>query len=720
MKETFGDQDKIATTASLRALLKPRSIAVIGASRRQGTIGNKLFHNILQQDFKGVVYPVNPNAEVVASVKTYPSVLDIPGEVDLAVVIVPAEIVHQVMEQCGQKGVRGVVVISAGFGESGAEGIEKQERILSIARRYGMRLIGPNCMGVINTDPEVNMNATFSSVFPPTGNIALGTQSGALGVAILEYAKNLNIGLSSFVSIGNRADVSSNDLLQYWKEDPATDLILLYLESFGNPRQFARIARSITPTKPIVAVKSGRTLAGSRAAASHTGALATAEVASEALFTRTGIIRVDTLEELFDVANLLSHQPIPSGRRVAILTNGGGPGILTADACAARGLELPSLSGKTYSGLKNFLQPRASLTNPIDMTAEATADQYSQALELVAQDDCIDIMIVIFIPPIRTQLEVVAGAIQKVAPEFRRRGKVLVASFMGSRSASIQLGSEEECCVPSFAFPEATATAVAKACEYNDWLRRPKGIIPEIVSTDGKKAEQVVTRALERSAARPLWLDAISVTKLLDCYGIRLVQSKSVATAEEAVQAAEEIGFPVAVKLLSATIAHKTEVGGVILDLRSRREVEQAFMQIKERLTLIGREKEMQGITVQQMIHGGIEVIVGVTQDPSFVPLIMFGMGGTHAELFGDVTFRIHPLTDVDAYEMVRSVKAYQLLEGWRGSKPCDIKALEGLLLRVSAMVADLPQIADLDFNPVKALEQDKGYVVVDARVMLS
>ena len=530
----------------------------------------------------------------------------------------------------------------------------------------------------------------------------------------------MNIGLSTFVSIGNRADVSSNDLLQYWEEDPATALILLYLESFGNPKKFARIARRITPTKPIVAVKSGRTPAGSRAAASHTGALATAEVASEALFTQTGIIRVDTLEELFDVANLLSHQPIPSGRRVAILTNGGGPGILTADACAARGLELPSLSGKTHSGLKNFLQPGASLTNPIDMTAEATADEYSQALELVAQDDCIDIVIVIFIPPIVTQPEAVAGAIQRLAPEFRRRGKVLVASFMGSRGASIQLGSEEECCVPSFAFPEATATAVAKACEYNDWLRRPKGIIPEIVSTDGKKAEQIVVRALERSAARPLWLDAVSVTELLDCYGIRLVQSKSVATAEEAVRVAEEIGFPVAVKLLSATIAHKTEVGGVVLDLRSRREVGQAFMQIKEQLTRIGREKEMQGVTVQQMIHGGIELIVGVTQDPSFGPLIMFGMGGMHTELFKDVTFRIHPLTDVDAYEMVRSVKAYQLLEGWRGAKPCDIKALEGLLLRVSAMVEDLPRIAELDLNPVKALEQDKGYVIVDARVMLS
>ncbi len=712
-------REKVTAIASLSALLKPHSIAVIGASRRQGTIGNKLFHNILHQEFNGVVYPVNPNAEVVASVKAYPSVLDIPGEVDLAVVIVPTEIVHQVVEQCGRKGVRGIVVVSAGFGESGAEGIDRQERLLEIARSYGMRLVGPNCMGIINTDPQVNMNATFSSIFPPAGNIALGTQSGALGLAILEYTRSLNIGLSTFVSIGNRADVSSNDLLQYWEEDPATNVILLYLESFGNPRKFARIAHSITPTKPIVAVKSGGTTAGARAAASHTGALATAEVASEALFTQAGIIRVDTLEELFDVANLLSHQPIPSGRRVAILTNGGGPGILTADACAARGLELPTLSDKTLSRLKDFLPCRASFANPIDMAAEATAEEYSQALKLLAQDDRIDIVIVIFIPPILTQPEAVAGSIREIAPQFRQQGKTLVASFMGWRGASIELGSEEGH-VPCFTFPEATAVALAKACEYSEWLKRPKGIIPEIGGVDKKKAEQLVKSALERSTARPLWLDATSVIGLLGSYGIRVVQSKSAATAREAERAAEALGFPVAVKLLSSTIVHKTEVGGVILDLSSQREVERAFSQIREHLASIGREDEMQGVTVQEMISGGIEVIVGVTQDPSLGPLILFGMGGVYTELFKDVTFRIHPLTDVDAREMVRSVKAYQLLEGWRGAKPCDTEALEELLLRVSAMVEDLPQIAELDLNPVKVLERNNGYVVVDARVMLS
>jgi acetyltransferase len=393
---------------------------------------------------------------------------------------------------------------------------------------------------------------------------------------------------------------------------------------------------------------------------------------------------------------------------------------MTADACASRGLELPSLSEKTLSGLKNFLRRGASLTNPIDMTAEATADEYSQSLRLLAQDDRIDIVIVIFIPPILTQPEAVASAIREVAPQFRRRGKTLVASFMGLRGASLELGSREEGYVPSFTFPENTATALTRACEYSEWLKRPEGTIPDLGSIDKKNAKRLVKSALERSTDRPLWLDATSVTDLLDSYGIRLVRAKSARTTEEAVKAAEEIGYPVAVKLVAATIAHKTEVGGVILDLRSQTEVEEAFVQITERLANIGRPDEMQGVIVQQMISGGIEVIVGVTQDPSFGPLIMFGMGGIHTELFRDVTFRIHPLTDVDAREMLSSVRAYRLLQGWRGSKPSDMKSLEELLLRVSAMAEDLPQIAELDLNPVKALELDNGYVVVDARVMLS
>jgi len=720
VEEKSAERERIATVASLKSFLEPASVAVIGASHREGTIGNKLFRNVLHSGFSGVVYPVNPNAAVVSSVRAYPSVLEIPGEVDLAVVAVPAEAVHDVVQQCGRKGVRGVVVISTGFAESGPEGAALQQRLVETARSYGLRLVGPNCMGIINTDPKVRMNATFASASPPSGNIGMASQSGALGLAILEYAQLLNIGLSTFVSIGNRADVSSNDLLQYWEEDPATDVMLLYLESFGNPRKFARIARKATASKPVIAVKSGRTPAGSRAAASHTGALTTGDVASEALFRQAGITRVDTLEELFDVAALLSHQPVPRGRRVAILTNGGGPGIMTADACAARGLELPALSETTVSELKNLLPRGSGTANPIDMTAGATAAHYEKALRLLADEEGVDSVVVIFVPPMITTSEDVAGAIRNVAADYREKGRTLLASFMGSRGASTRLGSDEAGYVPSFAFPEATATALARACEYGQWLRRPSGVIPELSDVDSKEAARIVQEASERIPGEPVWLDTQSAFRLLECYGIRAVRSAAATSAGEAAAAAARIGYPVAVKLQSDTITHKTDVGGVVLNVHSEAEVKQAFANIHKRLGDAGKADAMKGVTVQEMVSGGVEVIVGVTQDPSFGPLILFGTGGIYTELFRDVAFRIHPLTDMDARDMVRSVKAYRLLEGWRGAPPADTDAIEELLLRVSAMVEDLQEIAELDLNPVMALERGNGYVVVDARVQLA
>ena len=718
-EERSAERERTAAIASLRAFLNPRSIAVIGASQREGTAGNMLFRNLLREGFTGAVYPINPKTEVVASIRTYPTVLDVPHEVDMAIIAVPATAVNQVVEQCGRKGVRGAVVISAGFGESGDDGAAMEHKVLETARSYGMRLVGPNCFGIINTSPQISMNATFSALFPPRGRVGLCTQSGALGIAILEYAQGMDIGLSTFVSIGNRADVSSNDLLQYWYEDPDTDVILLYLESFGNPRRFSRIARTVAESKPVVAIKSGRTPAGSRAAASHTGALASADVASDALFKQAGMIRVDTMEELFDIANLLSHQPLPRGRRVVILTNGGGPAILTADACAARGLEVPPLSEKTHSQLKGLLPPNAGLANPIDMTADASVEQYRKAMETLAQDEDTDIVIVIFIP-IFAPVDAVADCVREMAPLFREQGKTLLASFISARKTCIQADSDETYSVPCFTFPESAAASLSRACEYSEWLERPKGRTTSLKGISRKKAEQLVTQALERSPARPLWLDGQSVNQLLECYGIVTAPVRYAATAAEAMKAARKVGFPVAVKLLSDTIVHKTEVGGVVLNLVSGRKVEQAFTQIEERLVGMGRRDEMQGVTVQRMVPGGVEVIVGVTQDPSFGPLTLFGAGGIHAELFKDVTFRIHPLTNVDAREMVRAVKVYQLLAGWRGAEPSDIEAVEELLLRVSAMEEDLPQIAELDLNPVKVLGRASGYVVVDARVMLA
>ena len=720
VEQKSSEREKFTSIASLRAFLNPKSVAVIGASRRPNTIGNFVFRNLIQQDFKGVVYPVNPNAEVIAAIKAYPSILDIPGDIDLAIISIPADRVQQVVEECAHKGVRGVVVLTSGFSDIGPDGMERQNKLVNTIRNYGMRMLGPNCMGMINTNPGINLNATFSAVVPPPGNIAFATQSGVLGSAILMYATNLNIGLSTFVSIGNRADVSSNELLQYWEDDPDTDVVLLYLESFGNPRKFTRIARSITAKKPVVAVTSNRTPLQLRVSTSQTSAMATDQAATEALFKQAGILRADTLEDLFDTGSLLANQPLPQGNRVAIISNAGGPALLTADACKARGLEIPALSPNTTTQLKALLSPRANIANPIDMSPEFTIHQYRDSLKLLLADENVDIVVVIFIPPILKLSDEFADIIREVAPLFRERGKPLVTSFLGLRGARIELGSDDKRFVPSFAFPESTAGALSRALEFSQRLRKPTGKIPEFSDINEEKAEGIIQSALEKAGQDQVWLDAESILGLLDCYGIKFVTLKLAKTPAEAAAAAEEVCFPVAVKILSSTISQKTDVEGVILDCRSRGEVEKAFVRISNNLERIGKPEDMQGVIIQKMVQGGIEVIVGVTQHPAFGPLIMFGLGGVYAELFKDVTFSIHPLTDLDAHDMVRAVKAYQLLEGWRGSRRADIPSIEELLLRISALVENHPQVLEMDLNPVKVLSDGNGYLVVDGRILVS
>jgi acetyl coenzyme A synthetase (ADP forming)-like protein len=712
------ERERIATVNSLRSLLYPRSVAVIGASREPGTIGQLLFRCIMQNRFSGVVYPVNPNAEAIMSVKTYPSVLDCPGDVDLALIAVPAPLVSKVTDECGRKGVHGIVVISDGFKERGGEGIQREQDLRDIALGHGMRIVGPNCMGVINTDPGMNLNATFSRVFPPQGNVAFLSQSGALGLSILEYATNLNMGISTFVSVGNRADISSNDMLQYWEQDQATKVILLYLESFGNPRKFARIARRVAGVKPIVAVKGGSSTAGSRAASSHTGALATPQIASDALFHQAGIIRVNALEELFNVATLLSNQPVPGGKRVAIVTNGGGPGIIAADACEHYGLALPELPPQAIKALRPVVKRNITFRNPLDLTAGATEEEFKGVLKILADDNCFDAVLTIFIPPTIVDLKEAEEAIRRVAPLFQRAKKPLMTCFMGQRGFKSKMGTSGKF-VPCYPFPEEAVFALTKAAEYGAWLSRPKGVIPKIRGLKRERAEKIVESALTSSPARPLWLSAQSIADLLNCYGIRFAETAVAKTPAEAAAAASRLGFPVAVKLASSTIVHKTDVGGVALNLMSEKEVEKAFNDIKYRLAEMGRETEMEGVTVQPMVTGGIEVIVGVTQDPSFGPIIMFGLGGIYAELMKDVAVRLHPLTDVDARELVGSIKMAKLFEGFRGAASSDTQSLEDLLLRLSAMVENIPQIAELDLNPVKVMERGKGYWVVDARIMI-
>lgn len=710
--------EHLSNLESLRPLLSPQTVAIIGASRHPGTIGYLLLQCMVQAGFTGTVYPVNPNVDSVMSIKAYPSVLDIPGNVEMAVIAVPAKLVSKVADECGKKGVRALIVISDGFREVGPEGALREEELRNIVIRYGMRVVGPNCMGIINTDDSIRMNATFSPVFPPAGNVAFMSQSGAMGLTILEHANNLNMGISTFISAGNRIDVEFNVLLEYWENDPATKVILLYLESFGDPRRFARIARRISTKKPIVVVKSGSTPAGSRAAASHTGAIATSDVTIDALFHHAGIIRVNTMEELFDIATLLSNQPLPVGRRLAIITNGGGPGIIAADASSRSGLVLPQFSPETESKLKSVALRDININNPLDTTAGSTPEEFCHMLKILANDDDNDAVLAMFVPPVATELAAMETAIRNVAPIYWRRRKPLLACFLGERGFKAKLGSKGRF-VPSYPFPEEAISALVRAIEYAEMRTKPKGKIPKFRGIKKERARKTIGLALARTGGKPVWLTAAEAYDLLDCYGIRFVKTAVAKTADEAADAASKLRFPVAVKLDSASLVHKTDVGGVVLGLNSDNDVRQAFNDIRTRLAGLGRQNEMQGVIVQEMVKGGIETIAGVTQDPSFGPLIMFGSGGVYAELVKDVVLRLHPLTDLDAREMVVSIKMAKLFEGFRGSPPSDIKAVEDLLLRLSTMVEDLPQIGELDFNPVTVMPVGEGYWVIDAKIMV-
>ena len=712
------ERERLSTVASIRHVLAPRSVAVIGASRQPGSLGQLVFQNIMEGGFTGVVYPVNPKADAIMAVKAYPSILDVPGDVDLAVIIVPTPLVAKVADECGQKGVRAIIVITDGFRERGPEGAAREEELRDIALGHGMRLVGPNCMGLINTDPEVRLNASFSRIYPPRGNVAFLSQSGAMGLVILEYANELNMGISGFVSVGNRADISSNDLLQYWEDDPATRVILLYLESFGNPRRFSRIAKRVSSRKPIVVVKGGSTLVGSRAASSHTGALATPEVVSDALFRQAGIIRVDSIGELFDVATLLSHQPLPKGKRLVIVTNGGGPGILAADASEQRGLTLPELSSATANKLRPLIKRDIRVSNPLDLTGSVTPEEFEGSLRIMVEDDNVDAVLVVFVPAAVVDSALVEEYIRRVSPLYQRRGKPLLACFMGQRGFKARLGKAGSY-VPCYPFPEDAVSALARAVEYRELREKPRGAVPRIKGIRRERARHIIEKAMGQNKQRPFWLPTDKIVELLDCYGIRIVGTTVARSADEAASLAAKTGFPAVVKLNSSTITHKTDVGGVMLDLNSEGEVRGAFKAIKDKLTAIGRESEMEGVAVQRMITGGVEIIAGVTQDPTFGPLIMFGLGGVQAELLKDIVLRLHPLTELDASEMVSSIKMARIFEGFRGAPPSDVQAAQDLLLRLSAMVEDIPQIAELDFNPVKVMAKGEGYWVVDARISL-
>ncbi|MGZ4138224.1 MAG: bifunctional acetate--CoA ligase family protein/GNAT family N-acetyltransferase [Actinomycetota bacterium] len=709
--DRFERREQIASVNAMRSFFVPRSVAVLGASRRRDSIGGSVFHNLINGGFAGPVYPVNPKADVVQSVAAYPSVTAIEGPVDLGVCVVPATGVLDVARECAEKGVRSLVVISSGFAEVGPEGTRLQVELLKICRDAGMRLIGPNCMGIINTAPDVNLHATFAPQVPLRGSIGFMSQSGALGIAVIDHTRTLGLGLSSFVSVGNKADISGNDLIQYWETDDDTRVILLYLESFGNPRKFARIARRVGRTKPIIAVKAGRSAAGARATSSHTGALlAASDVTVDALFRQAGVIRTDTLKEMFDIASLLANQPPPRGKRVGILTNGGGLGILCADACEAGGLEVPPLPEATREKLASFLPAEASFGNPVDMIASASAEDYRKCVEVLAQDGGVDAIIVIFIPPLVTKAEDVARAIREAAASMPTDVPLLTV-FMSGRGVPAEL-SGPGVGIPSFAFPEDAAHALVRAVDYGTWRASDEGKIPTL---DGIRRHQAAALVADGLAAGEEWLPFERVAELLDCYGIALPPWRMAKTPKEAGEAGAEISGAVALKAIAPTLLHKTDASGVKLGLRNAKAVEQAATKMRDDVARAGYEVDR--FLVQQMAPSGIEMLVGVVHDASFGPVVACAAGGTAVELLNDAAVRITPLTDRDVTEMVHSLKTFPLLRGYRGAPPGDVDSLEQLLLRVSAMVENHPSIAEMDLNPVTVLE--KGAVVLDARIRL-
>jgi len=677
------------------SILRPHSIAIIGASRHPNTIGYQILDNLIRYGFNGPLYPVNPNAAVIHSIRAYSSVTAIPDPVELAIIVVPRDQVLAAAEECGKKGVKGLVVITAGFAEVGGEGVEREQRLLEVVRRYGMRMVGPNCMGVLNSAADFSMNATFAPTMPPYGPVGFISQSGAMGLSILDYAEELGIGIHQFVSVGNLADVSGNDLLLYWADDAGIRVILMYLESFGDARRFYQIARKLTRHKPIFVVKAGRTAAGARAASSHTAALAGTDLAADALMEQCGVLRAQTLEELFDYAMAFPRLPLPRGNRVAIISNAGGPAIILADACESLGLHVAELAPETQEAIRAQVPEEAAVRNPVDLIASATAETFGNVVGLVLQDPNIDAVIVsVAPPPLKGQAGDVAEAI--VQATASRRDIPVMAVLLGRQGVSAGMRNLLRAGMPGYIFPESAARALAAMNRYRKWLERPEGTELRFPA-DSARVTAIIGRARAEGREKLSETEALEV---LDAYGIPTVPWRQVGSEDAAAAAARDLGHPVVLKVISRSIIHKSDVGGVVVGLGSEREVRDGYRRMLQRV------KERAGITpeavlVQRMIPGGRETIVGSARDPRAGPLIMFGLGGVAVEVLKDVVFRVHPLTDVDAREMVRAIRGYPLLEGMRGEPAVDVVALEEILQRVSQLVGEHEAILDMDINPL-------------------
>jgi acetyl coenzyme A synthetase (ADP forming)-like protein len=694
------------TRTSLEPIFSPRSVAVIGASRNRESIGFALLHNLVMGEFQGTIFPINPHAGSIHSLKAYPRIGAVPDPVDLAVVAVPKHLVLGVVDECIAAGVRGLVTITAGFAETGPEGAALERRLCERVRDAGVRMVGPNCMGVINTDAGIAMNATFAPTPARPGTVGFVSQSGALGVAILNAAADLGIGLTQFASMGNKADVSANDLAEYWEDDPGTRVICMYLESFGNPRKFTEIAKRVSHKKPILVVKSGRTAEGARAATSHTGAIAGADVTVSAFLRQCGVLRANTIDELFDVTRALDRCPLPAGNRVGIVTNAGGPAIMATDACVNLGLEMAELSADTRSTLQSFLPAEASVGNPIDMIASAAESEYARALTALLEDDGVDMVMVVNVTPL---LSNPIDILDSVTTAARGSSKPVVAVMMATEEFYEEARTRDHA-PPVYRFPEPAARVLAQLDRYAAWRRRPE----EDPGGPFEVDDEAVARLL--AANGDGYVPAEEAIRVLELYGVPVVSWRRTAASGAAVHAAaDDLGYPLVIKAVAPELIHKSDVGAVRVDVRTPEELARAVAEIETAVGAAGHQVE--GWLLQELLRGGHEVIFGISTDPRFGPLLMFGLGGKYVEVFRDVRFGVPPLTPVEAAEMVRGIRGLPLLEGVRGEEPADLGLLEEVLLRLSQLTQRHPSIQELDLNPFLAAPGRDGSKALDARI---
>jgi acetyl coenzyme A synthetase (ADP forming)-like protein len=695
----------------LDMFFKPKAVAVIGASRDPTKLGHGVLSNILKYGYPGQVYPINPKSEEILGLKCYQSVLDVPDQIDMAIIVIPNRFVAAALDECGQKGIKGAVVITAGFREAGHDGIVMERELLSVAAKYSIRLIGPNCLGTIDT--LLPLNGSFAAGMPKKGTIGFMSQSGALCTAILDWALAEGVGFSYFVSLGNKADVDEVDLLEAWENDENSRVIISYLEGLRDGQRFIDVARRVTHKTPVIIVKSGNTEAGSRAVSSHTGSLAGSEAAYDAAFQQSGVLRALSIQELFDYSLAFAYQPALKGRNIAIVTNAGGPGIMATDALERIGLKLAGLERKTIDYLREHLPPAANIYNPIDVIGDARADRYGWAIEAVLKDANVDGLMVILTPQVMTEIEETAELAGQIAAKY---DKPVLGCFMGEATIGPGVEILTNHSIPNYQFPERAAGAFKAMLDYHTWLERPPLEIPNL-DVDRDKVRELLD--LVREDGR-LTMGEAEARDVMAAYGIRIPQSRVAKDEAEAVQIAEEIGYPVVMKIASPDILHKSDIGGIKIGINSASDVRDAFDLIVYRATRFMPDATIWGVQVQEMVMGGKEIIVGVNRDPQFGPLLMFGLGGIYVEVLKDVTFRVAPISSLDAQEMIREIRSYHLLQGVRGEQASDQAAIADVLLRISQLVTDFPEIVELDINPLLACEVGQGAVAVDARMVLS